>query len=166
MDVLLEPPLDDLVTRCNATLPDGLEILACARVEGSVPKLSADIRVARYEVAIDSSALGPGRNPTWDSFLKRVGDSGQSKNGAAREALRALEEEIRKRFQPSAVNEERDARQPSLIDIQIFEQGGELRIAYLSTMKQGKSLFPEMLERYVGDSLGLETPMHVVRKAL
>ena len=48
----------------------------------------------------------------------------------------------------------------------ISEKDGEMRIQYVSTMDQGKSLFPDMLEEYIGDSPGMEVPMRVVRTAL
>jgi hypothetical protein len=162
MDVFLEHPIDDLQTRCNATLPDGLEILECAQVEDSVPKLSADIKAARYQVAVDQSNLAPGRNPQWDDFVEKAGVAIDADSPVGRTPLGAIENDIRSRFQ----HKDADESEPSLLDIQIIEKDGELRIEYLSTMCQGKSLFPEMLGRYVGDSLGLETPMQVVRKAL
>lgn len=164
MDVLLERGIDDLDTRCNATLPGGLKIVGCAQVEDSVPKLSADIKAARYEVTVDESNLANGRNTRWERFVRRAG---ATRNEASdKRPFGELEDELRCRFQSAGSGEDRDTPEPSLLEVRITEQAGSLRIEYLSTMHQGKSLFPEILERYFGDSLGMEVPMQVMRKAL
>jgi radical SAM-linked protein len=164
MDVQLEQAIVDLDTRCNNKLPGGLKIVGFARVGNSVPKLSADIKAARYEVTVDKSNLQEGRKPNWDSFRRKAG---AAEPDEGREGLcRALEDELRRRFDSESADDNGGAREPSLLDIKISEKDGELRIDYLSTMEQGRSLFPEMLEEYIGDSLGMEVPMKVVRTAL
>ena len=54
MDVFLETPIDDAVSRCNTHLPDGFRVIETARVSESVPKLSADVKAARYGVVLDA----------------------------------------------------------------------------------------------------------------
>jgi len=159
MDLLLERQIDDLDSRCNKTLPDGLSIVEWAQVDDDVPKLSADIRAARYVVAVDECNLRTGENPEWDDFKRGAGAGSTITVDTG--LLQALKDELCEQFGTESANAD-----PSLLDINITTKDGELRIEYLSTMKQGKSLFPEMLEQYIGESLGMNVPMHVVRKAL
>jgi hypothetical protein len=163
MDVQLEQAIEDLDIRCNSKLPEGLKIVGCANVGVSVPKLSADIKAARYEVTV-KDGVQEGRNPTWDSFRRKAGATAPERGPEG--LCRGLEDELRRRFDSESTDDNGGAREPSLLDIKITEKDGELRIDYLSTMEQGRSLFPEMLEEYIGDSLGMEIPMKVVRTAL
>ena len=167
LDVMLEHPISDLDSRCNAKLSEGLEILACARVEKSVPKLSADIQAARYEVAVDEGSLIDGCNPQWDNFIQTASGVGETVEGW-RSLISALESDIRVHYQREDVenSEECEGGEPSLLEIEVSRDGGSLRIAYLCTMWQGKGLFPEFLERYIADSQELETPVRVVRTGL
>jgi hypothetical protein len=161
LDVQLEQVTDDLDSRLNSRLPDGLKIVGCSSLGDSVPKLSTDIKAASYEVTVDKSNLQEGRNPNWDSFRRKAG-------AAAAEGpeglCRVLEDELRRRFDSESVDDNGNA--PLLLDINISEKDGEMRIQYLSTMEQGKSLFPDMLDGYLGDSPGMDVPMKVVRTAL
>jgi len=160
MDVQLEQPIGELDVRLNRRLPDGLEVVASAAVGDSVPKLSTDIRAARYRVTVDRSNLQEGINPSWDHFGRRA----IAANAAG--PCPVLEEELRSRFDPGPAGDNGGDRAPFLLDIHITEKDGDLRIEYLSTMEQGKSLFPEMLYEYIGDSSGMEIPVKVVRTAL
>lgn len=165
MDALVEREIPDLHTRCNANLPEGLEVVEYAEVCGSVPKLSADVRAARYEIALDATSLG--RSTGWIQFVE---ESGGRANRAGVEAdrplLDVLERGIRGRF-AGARDGRRGGTEPALLEIEVYGQEGEIRIEYLSTMHQGKSLFPEdILEPFIGDPRSLETPMRVARKAL
>ena len=156
MDVLLERHLDDLADRCNATLPEGLRIVECAPVDETVPKLSADIAAARYEVTVDGCNFEDGGPMTWRQFVGQPAEAGAQTDLPGR-----LEDSLRSQF-----GQRSDDGSPRLLEINITQQDGGLRIDYLSTMVQGKSLFAEMLEPYMGESLRMDVPLQVVRKEL
>lgn len=161
LDVLLERPVDDLTMRCNTALPEGLEILEMAQAETSVPKLSADVMAARYQVTVDAANLAPEGSPQWADFVRRA----QANGHAGKWPLAELEDDLRRRFPSGAASVDGGAG-PSLLEINVDEQGDGLRIEYLSTMHQGKGIFPDVLEPYFGDPDGMTVPFQVVRKAL
>lgn len=156
MDVLLERRLDDLADRCNATLPEGLKLVECAPTAEAVPKLSADITAARYEVTVDGSNFEGGGPPSWRKFVAQPAPAGVQSDLPGR-----LESALRSQY-----GQGRDDGSPKLLEINIGQHNGGLQIDYLSTMVQGKSLFADMLEPYMGDSLGMDVPLTVVRKEL
>lgn len=154
MDIWLERPIDDLGARCNGALPEGLSVVESCQVSDAVPKLSSDVVAARYAVTIDTECLGrrqtgavvtepPDSEGTWDS--------------------QSIEDDLRKRF---PVHDQNHDSEPSLIDIRITAGDAGLQVDYLSTMHQGKSVFPEMLEPYIDDTVGADAPVQVARTAL
>jgi len=159
MDIQLSEPVSSFGDLCNSSLPGGLRIKQAAEVCEGVPKLAADVSAARYELRIQKDSLATGKNSRWDSFLRES----NSENAPIAELLRSAIEQL-----DVWRDETSDGRHPvSLIDLNIYEQEGEVRIEYLSTMQGGKSIFPEdLLEPYMGDPGELETPVRTMRKAL
>lgn len=155
MDVLLSEPVNDFGARCNPSLPGGLRIKRTVEVSDGVPKLTADVSAARYELRIHKSSLATGKNSRWDSFLRES----KSDDAPMSELMRSAIEQL---------DVWQDGRHPvSLIELDVCEQDGVIRIEYLSSMRGGKSIFPEdVLEPYMGDPSNLETPVRTTRKAL
>jgi hypothetical protein len=170
MDVELERHAPDLVARSNANLPDGLEILEAVELTGSTPKLSADIGAARYEVIVDPATLQPGRNASWDRFVTTVADTTSAPAGTPaldERVLSALASDINTRYGPGDdTGEPHD--EPRLLDVKLSStKDGDLCLEYLSTMHQGKSIFPEqILEPVMGAALEQDVPWSVVRTGL
>jgi hypothetical protein len=161
LDILLERPLDDLGARCNPGLPDGLRMLEWEPVSEPVPKLSADVTAARYEVALDTVHLT--ERPQWTEFMARssAGDRSASVGSAD-----ALEQDLRARLPRETTAANGEKPEPSLLDIHVGEHGDELRIEYVSTMHHGRSIFPDVLEPYFGNPRTDGIPMRIVRKEL
>ncbi len=159
MDIQLGEPVSDFGARCNPSLPGGLRIKRTVEVSDGIPKLTADVSAARYELRIHKSSLTRGKNSRWDSFLR------ESKSGDA-----SMSEQMKLAIEQLDVWQDgtSGSRHPvSLIELDVYEQDGEIRIKYLSSMQGGKSIFPEdLLEPYVGDPIDLETPVRTTRKAL
>jgi hypothetical protein len=159
MDVDLECAVHDLPERCNHLLPEGLDIVESVEIVERTPKLSTDIQAARYQVLIDPADFSNERNPVWAAFAGRHGLA--SLPASDDRVVTALRGDIDARFGAAAED------QPALVDIHILTKDGSLCIDYLSTMRQGKSLFPEdMLEPILGPMLEQETPWRVTRKEL
>lgn len=158
MDVMLEEAVADLPARCNGCLPEGLEIVESVEVGSTAPKLSSDVSAARYEVYIDPANLDSGRNSLWNGFLDDAGLAGVSPLDPR--VLSALCAHVQ-------AGEEKRAEEPRIQDIQISEKEGCMCVQYLSTMQQGKSVFPEqILEPLMGSMLEQEVPWRVVRMNL
>lgn len=165
MDVLLERPVLDFGAACNAGLPEGLRIVETADVEPSVPKLSNDVKAARYAVFVDRRnpvAAIPGAEGT----AAARGSGGPTNSAVGPTRRPELEAMIREHV----LNEDRDgehADDPELLELEIIEGTGGIEIDYMSSMHQGRSIFPEaLLEPLCGDPGGLEIPIKVVRQGL
>lgn len=166
MDLLLERPAGDLIARTNERLPEGLEVTACVELADSVPKLSADITAARYTVVIANEDFGSGARAAGSSGAE---DTGSPVGGERHEdALHAIEDDLLDRFgrRTGTNGGGRDPLEPSLLDIKVSEKDGEVMIEYLSTMHQGKSLLPDMLECYLRGASTSDVPLKVVRTAM
>jgi hypothetical protein len=161
LDILLERPIDDLGTRCNTALPEGLGVLEWAEAAPAAPKLAADVTAAGYEVTIDAAHLA--ESPGWADFLERIA----LEDGAAGDTpAAALEQDLRSRLQRETAAAGDSGPEPSLLDIHVGEQDNELRIEYTSTMHHGRSVFPDVLEPYFGNPRKGGIPMRIVRKSL
>ncbi|MCZ6766711.1 MAG: TIGR03936 family radical SAM-associated protein [bacterium] len=159
MDVQLSEPVNDFGARCNPSLPGGLRIKRTVEVSDGVPKLTADVSAARYELRIHKSSLAAGKNSRWDSFLRESTSDDAPMSELMRSAIEQLD--------VWQVGTSDGGHPVSLIELDVYEQDGEIRIDYLSSMRGGKSIFPEdLLEPYVGDPNDLETPVRTKRKAL
>lgn len=167
MDVLLERPFSDFGTSCNAGLPEGLRIVETTEVETSVPKLSADVKAARYTVFLDHRNSVAGISQTARTGAARK-PGGPVIGTAGGDPVRRpeLEAAIRKHI----LNEGRAGEQADhseLLELNIIEGTGGIEIEYMSSMNQGKSIFPEaLLEPLCGDTGALEIPLKIVRKGL
>lgn len=180
MDMLLDVPTPDLTARCNAHLPEGLRILETAALRESVPRLSADVAAAGYELYLagadvfDKRGAGDGPPPSVPS----AGDSDADADPGSL-VLQGLESRIRERFTADGLNDsphtDVKAVSPTILEIRVRRGGRaggskvskEITIEYTSTMYGGKSLFPEdILYPFLGDPNGYGTPMRVVRKSL
>lgn len=152
MDVMLERSVDNIAGECNPRLPGGLRIIAATVVDGAAPKLAADIEAARYEVTLPGDVV--------------YGRGDQDKNGRA-ERLRRFETELIERFSDGESEMTGNPAPPRLIEASVSEENDEVRIQYLSTMRGGRSLFPEdLVTPYWGHPDSFEHPIKVVRKAL
>ena len=157
MDVMLDTFPRAIRETCNPHLPEGLEIIEAAIVGKAAPKLSADISAARYSVTIhgDNFIRGEGDN--------RTKDEKADSNTLAGEIAPSLESDIQKHF--SISGEASD--ESGLLDVKVYEDDGDVRIDYLSTMRGGKSLFPEeLLQPLVGHARDFPVPPKVVREEL
>jgi radical SAM-linked protein len=151
MDLMLEHPVDDLPARCNDLLPGGLDIVESVQVSTAAPKLSVDVAAARYKVIIDPTNLDQKSNPKWKAFLE----------GTDLPVAAALEADARHRFASVPDGD------PRLLSIHVIHKDGSLCLEYLSTMRQGKSIFPEeILEPNLGAIAEMDVPPVVVRKEL
>jgi hypothetical protein len=159
MDLVLERTISDLPERCNQRLPEGLEILESVEVAEGTPKLSTDVTAARYEVIVDPANFSIEHNPVWADFARRA--ELDSLPVSDDRVIAALRSDIETRFAAATDDE------PELVDIKLFSKEVNLWIEYLSTMTQGKSLFPEqIMEPILGPALDQEIPWRVVRKEL
>jgi hypothetical protein len=173
MDLLVERPVQDLETSCSAALPDGLRVLDSASLADGVPKLSADVEAARYEVAADEADLFDEKNKTWTQFLSQAREKEPAAGQSRKALMKALESDCRSRFAEgrregaSIEKPKGGAAAPSLLDITLYDKDGEIHLEYLSTMHGGKSLFPEdLLMPYFGDPAAFDRPVKVTRTAL
>ncbi len=176
MDVLLDTPADELTTRCNRHLPEGLRVLESGSVGATVPKLCADITGARYEVYLAEADLcesGP-RKPKvlLDSVSEETPAGGRTWRGRVLDVLVA---EVMDRFgaqRPSGSGGAGgEVQSPVILDARSTEIDGEadtpVMFEYFSTMHGGKSLFPEdILTPFLGEPANYTTPIRVVRNAL
>jgi hypothetical protein len=167
MDVEVERPTPDLPARCSAKLPDGLEILESIELPGSTPKLSTAIGAASYEVIVDRANLQPGHNASWSRFAATVADTGTSAPMLNDRVLSALQSDIAARC-GRVENPEMWHHEPRLLDVKLSStKEGDLCLEYLSTMHQGKSIFPEqILDPIMGGNLEQNVPWRVARTGL
>lgn len=161
LDVLLDEPVPDFMDRCNRGLPDGLHILETAVVEPSVPKLSMDVRAARYSVFIDDCAGNEKQER--DTFAgPRTGRPDKAAR-PDRKRRPELEAAIRKQH----FFETGEGPSPAVLELEIFTKAGGIDIEYLTTMHQGKCVLPhELLEPLGQDPGALAIPIKVIRRAL
>jgi hypothetical protein len=177
MDVLLEVPEDDLALRCNRHLPEGLWILEAAVIDGSVPKLAADVTGARYEIHLaeaDVFECPPGiRKPLLERVSEKTPLDGPSWRTRVLEELTAALGEC---FSgDKASSEVRHAGEPTktpvILEVQCERPEGDadtpVTVRYFSTMHGARSLFPEdILTPLLGDTSRYVTPIGVVRTSL
>ncbi len=166
MDIYLEENLSGIGERMNRTLPEGLRILKAVPVDEGVPKLTADIRTARYAVEVAKDEVARRCKIKMESMSLQNGaltESAEFRSGNG--FLRALEEAMRERF---GAGVERDVSgEPVLLELTTLEDGEHVIFEYLCTMPSGKSLRPEdLLSPFMGRLEELTIPPKVVRKAL
>jgi hypothetical protein len=161
MDVILDVPQPDLAAACNPHLPEGLRIVACATLEDSVPKISADVCAARYAMIIDDANFEPGRNPVWDAVVAAAVKTVSTPAAVIDAAIRE-----RAGF-PSPDRDAAPGEGPFLLEFGVSVGDGVCRVEYVSTMVGGKSVFPEdLLTRVIGDPIAIEVPVRVARTDL
>ena len=173
MDIFLETHVDDPAPRFNAYLPDGLRVMETAPVSESVPKLSADVKAARYGVVLDAAV----RPEVKTFFEERVSDGNGA--GGNQPLANGLESALRRRFNLEGTDkglraESQVAPLPVVQDVSVWEDAERrepvdpgLHIEYTSTMDGGKNVSPEELVTPVlGDVARLSIPMRVTRTGL
>jgi hypothetical protein len=169
IDVYMEREVADLETRCNPNLPKGIEIIDTAPVGADTPKLSKDVRAARYEVIMDAPLL-PGDTPRGvERFPAESVDPGGTRASKRSLPIESLESELAGRFAAGGRDRSQrpDELAPALLETRVREDGGKVRIEYLSTMREGKSVFPEDLLATVLECPGTsDKSVRVVRTAL
>lgn len=167
LDASLEEATTTLADRCRAQLPEGLEIVETAVVDPSVPKLSTDVCAAAYRVYIDGENYDEKDLLIWNEVFENVAHTPDG-TGFGHAHATAVEKAIR-RTTPckTAAGPTDGVASVGLLELTVSEKDGDLCIEYLSTMREGKSLFPEeILQPLVGDPSQLPVPPRVVRRDL
>ena len=106
---------------------------------------------------LDSDNIERGISSVWDGL---VGGMSQSDS-----LFDNVSQRLRDRFGTQSDRAGDDL--PRVLDIEITSKDGDMRIDYLSTMREGKSLFPEeLLEPLFGEIEALPVPAKVLREDL
>lgn len=143
VDLQLENAVDGFEPRCNAVLPDGLEILKSRSLADGTPKLAADICAATYTV--------------------RIGKEDAARTQAQME--RVLERTEKFKVSIAGANNEPEGENPKVTSVGVDESGPDIRIEYTSSMLDGRVVAPDDVVRVIaGDPDGFETPIRVTRK--
>jgi radical SAM-linked protein len=143
LDVHVHEPVEDLIRRVNAFLPDGLRLVACASVASGVPRLANDIAAADYEVRLRAEELAGGEGPG------AAGTAGILEHVASRLGGR----------------DEAGAARPRVVSVSVDLDRADLTIAYTTTMQSGRVVPPQEVVAALKDPDGLPTPPRVARRA-
>jgi hypothetical protein len=191
LDVYLETAVDDPVPTLNANLPDGVRVVETAPVVESVPKLSADVKAARFGLVFDDAV-----REEIDGCLDERPSDGNG--GGDRSTADTLESALRSRLGLGVTDTAQGAGQqtapeagpqtvlPVVTGVSVkdsaargtgeatnttdtndvsFESG--IYIEYTSTMDGGRTVPPEELVTPVlGNPDRLSIPMRVIRTGL